>query len=313
MSELDFFLSDTLEGLSKDPRTVPCKYLYDERGSTLFEAICNTRDYYVTRADLALHDEHLPQISALIGRAAHVIEFGSGAGIKTQKLLAALDQPRAYTPIEISESALRESSAQLQKQFPSLELRPVCADYTQPIDDAELELSPPADRRVIYFPGSTISNFERDDAIEFLARMGRIIGQHGGILIGVDLLKPAARLVQAYDDGEGVTADFNLNLLDRMRRELDAEIERDDFAHEARFNAELGRIEMHLVAVRATEIKLNGHCFKFEIGQSIHTENSHKYSISGFKQLAEAAGLRSTQVWTDSDQLFSMHWLVNPE
>ena len=313
MSEFDFFLSDTLEGLSQDPKTVPCKYLYDERGSTLFEAICNTQDYYVTRADLALHDEHLPQISALIGRAAHVIEFGSGAGIKTQKLLAALDQPRAYTPIEISESALSESSAQLQKQFPELEVRPVCADYTQPIEDAELALNPPADRRVIYFPGSTISNFERDDAIEFLARMGRIIGQHGGILIGVDLLKPAARLVQAYDDDEGVTADFNLNLLDRMRRELDAEIERDDFAHEARFNAELGRIEMHLVAVRATEIKLNGHCFKFEIGQSIHTENSHKYSISGFKQLAEAAGLRSTQVWTDSDQLFSMHWLVNPE
>lgn len=309
MSDTDAFLSEALAGLSRTPRSLPCKYLYDARGSELFEAICETQDYYVTRADLALHDAHLDEISRLIGPDAHVIEFGSGAGVKTRHLLAALDRPRAYSPIEISAAALEASAAELEQEFPHLEIRTLRADYTQPIDDHALDLDPPARRRVIYFPGSTISNFEHDEARNFLARMGRIVGADGGVLIGVDLLKSEQRLTTAYDDSEGVTAAFNLNLLHRMVRELDADIDIDAFAHEARFNAELGRIEMHLVARRKTAIGLDGQRYTLEAGESIHTENSHKYSIDGFRALAESAGVRSEQVWTDPDQLFSMHWL----
>jgi len=309
MSPTEPFLSEALAGLSQSPRSLPCKYLYDARGSQLFEDICATRDYYVTRADLALHDAHLDEISRLVGADAHVIEFGSGAGVKTQHLLEALETPRAYTPIEISAAALSDSAAELQRQFPSLEIRPVCADYMQPIDDQALVLEPPARRRVIYFPGSTISNFEHAEALDFLIRMGRGIGADGGILIGVDLLKPAEQLIRAYDDASGVTAEFNINLLHRMVRELDATIDIEAFEHEARFNAEKSRIEMHLVAIRDTAIELGGRHFALNRGESIHTENSHKYSIEGFKALADSAGLRSEKVWTDPDGLFSMHWL----
>ena len=310
MSDTEVFLHEALAGLSQAPRSLPCKYLYDAQGSELFEAICETRDYYVTRADLALHDAHLEEISRLIGPDAHVIEFGSGAGLKTRHLLEALDSPRAYTPIEISAAALSASAAELKQRFPELEIRTVRADYTLPTDDHELVLDPPPRRRVIYFPGSTISNFEHQEARDFLARLGRIIGPDGGVLIGVDLLKPEQQLIRAYDDADGVTARFNLNLLHRMVRELDAVIDIDAFEHEARFNPDKGRIEMHLVARRDTAISLDGQRFVLAPGESIHTENSHKYSIDGFRALAESAGLRSEQVWTDPDDLFSMHWLT---
>lgn len=310
MSDTKAFLNDALSGLSQTPPSLPCKYLYDARGSELFEAICATRDYYVTRADLALHDAHLDEISDLIGPGAHIIEFGSGAGVKTRHLLQALDNPRAYTPIEISAAALQASATALKQRFPELEIGTVRADYTLPIDDQELALDPPARRRVIYFPGSTISNFEHQEARAFLARLSRIIGSDGGVLIGVDLLKPEQQLIRAYDDADGVTAAFNLNLLHRMIRELDAEIDVDAFEHAARFNPDKGRIEMHLVARRDTAIGLGGQRFALAEGESIHTENSHKYSIDGFRALAESAGLRSERVWTDPDGLFSMHWLT---
>ncbi|MEN1729576.1 MAG: L-histidine N(alpha)-methyltransferase [Pseudomonadota bacterium] len=310
MSEAESFLNDVLQGLAASRPALPCKYLYDQRGSALFEAICQTQDYYITRADLALHDLYLDEISLLIGPDAHVIEFGSGAGIKTRKLLASLNQPRAYTPIEISASALNESETLLRRQFPDLEIRPLRADYTQAIDDEELLLEPPARRRVIYFPGSTISNFDHEEARHFLARLLSVIGDQGGVLIGVDLLKPTERLVRAYDDSEGITAQFNLNLLERMVRELDARIELDAFAHEARFNEEQNRIEMHLLAQRDTTIEIGNHRFAFRQGESIHTENSHKYSIDGFRSLAVSAGLTATQTWTDPEGLFSMHWLT---
>ena len=303
------FLQDVINGLSKDSPELPCKYLYDARGSELFEAICQTDDYYVTRADLALHEAHIGEIGHRIGPEAHIIEFGSGAGIKTRKLLAGLERPRAYTPIEISAAALATSARELQSAFPEIEIRPLKADYTRSIDGEQLKLDPPSRRRVVYFPGSTISNFEHDQACDFLRRMANIAGDMGAILIGVDLLKPEARLLRAYDDAEGITAAFNLNLLERMRRELDAEVDLQAFAHKVRFNTGLSRIEMHLVACRPTEIRIGDKVFSFAPGQSIHTENSHKYSVRDFRQLAARAGLESLQVWKDPDGLFSMHWL----
>ncbi|RFF29453.1 L-histidine N(alpha)-methyltransferase [Wenzhouxiangella sediminis] len=305
------FREDVLAGLSADPPTIPCKYLYDAKGSDLFERICETPEYYVTRADLALHETHMDEIASMIGPNAHVIELGSGAGIKTRVLLASLDSPRAYTPIEISAAALAQSTRDLEAAFPAIEIRPVQADYTRPIASEALALDPPARMRVVYFPGSTISNFEHEDAVAFLDRLRRIAAPSGAVLIGVDLVKPLERLLAAYDDAGGITAAFNRNLLERMRREIDAEIDAEAFVHEARYYDSLERIEMHLVARYPTTIVIDGRSFEFAAGDSIHTESSHKYSVASFKSLAEQAGLRSEKVWFDPDGLFSMHWLIS--
>ena len=305
----NLFLTDVITGLRAESPAIPCKYLYDARGSELFEAICGSQDYYVTRADLALHEKHLPEIGRRIGPQAHVIEFGSGSGVKTRRLLQHLEQPRAYTPIEISAAALDASVDDLHDHMPQLEIQPVQADYTADIPDRHLQLEPPARRRVVYFPGSTIGNFDQAEAIAFLQRMRRIIGTAGAVLIGVDLLKPESVLLKAYDDREGITAQFNQNLLIRMQRELHAVIETDAFRHEARFNRELSRVEMHLVATRPTRIVIGGQAFNFNSGDSIHTENSYKYSVESFCELAQAAGLESSKVWTDPEERFSMHWL----
>ncbi len=303
------FLADVISGLQSTPRSVPCKYLYDARGSALFDAICRTEDYYVTRADLALHDRHLPEICDRIGPQAHIIEFGSGSGLKTRRLLERLQQPRAYTPIEISAAALEASINDLQADLPHIEIQPVQADYTNDIPDRHFQLVPPAKRRVVYFPGSTIGNFDHAEAIAFLQRMRHIAGDSGAVLIGVDLLKPESTLLHAYDDAEGITSEFNRNLLIRMQRELDARVDIDAFRHEARFNRKLSRVEMHLVATRRTNIEIDGQRFEFAPGESIHTENSYKYTIDGFRTLASEANLQSLQVWTDPEELFSMHWL----
>lgn len=308
--DADAFRTDVINGLSARPRAISCKYLYDARGSELFERICRTPEYYVTRADLALHEAHLDDIAARIGPDAHVIELGSGAGIKTRQLLASLESPRAYTPIEISAAALTRSTRELETAFPDIEIVPVQADYTHPIPAEAFALTPPARRRIVYFPGSTISNFESDQAIHFLQRLGRIADPDGAVLVGVDLVKPADQLIEAYDDAEGVTAEFNRNLLVRTQRDLGAEIDLEAFTHEARWNEAHSRIEMHLVAHHPTIIVIDGHKFAFEAGESIHTENSHKYSVESFQALAARAGLRSDKVWFDPEGLFSMHWLV---
>lgn len=302
-------LEEVLAGLAEAPRTLPYKYLYDERGSKLFEAICETPEYYLTRADLAILEQHLPEMAALVGPDAHVIEFGSGAGIKTRRLLAALESPRAYTPIEISASALRASARRLESSFPEIEIRPLQADYLQLISRENLLLDPPAKRRVVYFPGSTISNFSHDEARHFLTRLRRIVEPDGAVLIGVDLAKDPARLLAAYDDAGGATAAFNLNLLEHINRELDTDFDITGFRHEARYNDALRRIEMHLVATRAMTVTVAGRPFEFTEGESIHTENSHKYSVADFRELATSAGLLSRQVWKDPEGLFSTHYL----
>jgi dimethylhistidine N-methyltransferase len=309
LDEREQFRADVLAGLGADPRSIPCKYLYDDRGSELFEGICETGDYYVTRADLALHERHLDEIEAAIGPDAHIIEFGSGAGIKIRKILGHADHLRAYTPIEISGEALAQSVAALEEQFPDMEIRPLQADYTQHIPSEKFQLDPPSRRRVIYFPGSTISNFTHDEAHDFITRMARIAGPGGGALIGVDLIKEPERLERAYDDSDGVTAAFNCNLLTRLENDLGAALDADAFEHRARYDGERERIEMHLVAKRPTSIELEGQTFEFAPGESIHTESSHKYSIDGFQRLVRGTGFRPVSVWTDPDGLFSMHYL----
>lgn len=309
-SEVERFRADVLTGLSDETKHIPCKYLYDARGSELFERICETPEYYVTRADLALHEAHLSEITARIGPGAHVIELGSGAGIKTRLFLERLDRPRAYTPIEISAAALAQSTRDLHAAFPELDVRPLQADYTHPLPAKAFELDPPAVRRIVYFPGSTISNFDHDEAVVFLERLGRIAGDGGAVLVGVDLIKSAERLIEAYDDAGGITAAFNRNLLERLRRELNAGIDAEAFSHEARYVAALERIEMHLVARYPTEIVIDDQRFAFRKGESIYTEGSHKYSVDSFRQLASRAGLRSDEVWFDPDRMFSMHWLT---
>jgi len=308
-NECEAFRRDVVEGLSRNRRDIPCKYLYDETGSELFEAICDTDDYYVTRADLALHQAHLDEIVERIGERAHIIELGSGAGIKIRLILGAARSPRAYTPIEISREALAVSVEQLKSEFPDLEILPLQYDYSDPIPDHVLDLEPPARRRIVYFPGSTISNFTHSQARRFLERMRDIAGSGGGVLIGVDLIKSEAILTRAYDDSQGVTARFNINLLHRLRRDLGARVDPNAFRHQARFNPEFQRIEMHLVATRPTSIEIDSHSFEFEAGQGIHTENSHKYSVEMFDDLARRAGLKRLQTWLDPDELFSMHYL----
>ncbi len=303
------FEEDVLIGLSESPRWLPCKYLYDAKGSALFEKICDTEDYYVTRADLEIHRHQIAEVAQLIGSNAHLIEFGSGSGIKTELLISALLQPRAYTPIEISQTALDASVDQLRKRFQHLDVHPLQADYTEDIDPHHLHLDPVARRRVIYFPGSTIGNFTRDQASTFLKRMGKMAGDDGLIFIGVDLIKPINKLLRAYDDSAGITAEFNLNLLQRLRNELNADIDCDAFAHESRFNRALQRVEMHLVAQSPTSIGLGEQHFEFSKGESIHTESSHKYSIAGFQDLARESGLNPVRYWLDSQAQFSMHCL----
>ncbi|MDT8438118.1 MAG: L-histidine N(alpha)-methyltransferase [Wenzhouxiangellaceae bacterium] len=303
------FADDVIAGLSAPQPDIPCKYLYDERGSKLFEAICETDDYYVTRADIALHEAHVDEIEAAIGPDAHIIEFGSGAGIKIRIILGSADHVRAYTAIEISRQALAQAAAELRRDFPELEIHSLAADYTHDIDTELFRLDPPARRRVIYFPGSTISNFTHEDAHAFLGRMARMAGTGGGVLIGVDRVKSRERLIRAYDDSEGVTAEFNRNLLRRLKTELGAEIDEDAFAHRARYVEALERIEMHLEAVRDTAITVDGQRFEFAAGDTIHTENSHKYSVESFKALLPGTGLELNTTWTDPEELFSMHYL----
>jgi len=300
------FLADVLTGLGAAAKSIPCKYFYDRRGSELFEAICATPEYYVTRADLEILDAHLEEIAALAGPGAHVIEFGSGAGIKTRHLLAALDRPVAYTPIEISTAALDASARALAAEFPGLDIRPLAADYTQPVPPGTF--SAIAARRLVYFPGSTISNFDRDQAVAFLRRICRIITPDGALLIGVDLKKPLSRLLPAYNDAAGITAAFNLNLLQRINRELGGDFDPALFRHEARYNETAGRIEMHLVCRRAQRVTVAGRRFSFAAGESIHTENSYKYTIGEFTALAAAGGLKVVAGWTDGEVLFSTHF-----
>jgi len=285
-------------------KNIPCKYFYDARGSELFESICELEEYYPTRVELSIMKKYAIEMARDLGPEVFLIEYGSGSSLKTRVLLDALVDPIAYVPIDISRDALFSSSEAIAKQYPELTVLPQCADYLASVSLPHVART--FRRRVVYFPGSTIGNFVPSDAVSFLARMAQQVGAGGGVLIGVDLKKDTETLQRAYNDDRGITAAFNMNLLVRLNRELNANFREDQFRHEARWNAIESRIEMHLVCTEACTVRLGGENISFALGESIHTENSYKYDSDEFDRLASQAGLTPHADWTDSEHLFGV-------
>lgn len=298
----DAFRRDVLGGLSGTPKSIPSKYFYDERGSQLFDAITKTAEYYPTRTELAIMEASVRELADQIGTGAILVEYGSGSSLKTRALLDAVDLA-AYVPIDISGEHLLSTAATLRQAYPGLHVAPVVADYT---GEFELPALPPASKRVVYFPGSTIGNFDRAQASSFLQHAAEVAGPGGGLLIGIDLVKDRATLEAAYDDAAGVTSAFNLNLLDRINRELDGSFDRDAFRHYAVWNEAERRIETYLVSQREQDATVSGITFHFDDGEAIHTENSHKYTVEGFAASAAEAGFALRHAWTDPDDLFAV-------
>lgn len=305
------FLEDVLAGLAKPQKELPPKYFYDARGSALFEAICELPEYYLTRAETAIMHGRGAEMARRLGPGCALIEFGSGSGRKTRILIEAA-APAAYLAIDISRDQLEATAADLARDFPRLEVIAICADYSRPLALPPLA-APASRRRVIYFPGSTIGNLVPAEARAFLRSAGGLAGAGGGLLIGVDLKKDTTRLSAAYNDARGVTAEFNLNLLARINRELGAAFDLAAFRHFAFYNEALGRIEMHLVSTKAQAVTIGGGVFRFRADETIHTENSYKYSIAEFQELGSSAGLVPVECWMDAEQLFSVHYLEVPE
>jgi len=302
------FLEDVIAGLSASHKTIPPKYFYDARGSALFDAICELPEYYLTRTELAMLESVGPEIAARVGAGAAVVEYGSGSGRKTAVLMRAL-RPAAYVAIDIAAEQLRTATSALAAMFPSVRVLALCADYTRALDLSTLEALN-AQRRVIFFPGSTIGNFTTEGAFEFLSNAREVAGAGGAMLVGVDLKKDPALLNAAYNDAQGVTAAFNLNLLDRMNRELAADFDVASYRHHAYYDESAGRIEMHLVSTRAQHVMIAGRRFDFAAGETIRTEYSYKYSVVEFQALARNAGFATPHCWVDPQKRFAIHYLT---
>jgi len=302
------FCEQVIAGLSQQPRTLPCKFFYDETGSALFSKICELPEYYVTRTEMRILRECGGDIANALGRGIELIGLGTGAGTKTRILLDNLEAPVAYVPVDISREQLTQSAIAFRKKFPALETLPVCADYLQPFDLPRR--SHPANRTVVYFPGSTIGNLEPEDATDFLKKITAIVGPGGALLMGVDLKKSKAILERAYNDSAGVTARFNLNLLVRANRELGSDFDLQGWRHRAIYNEKAGRIEMHLVSLRRQTVNVADAAFSFAPGELIITEFSYKYSPSEMIALAGAVGLRFEKIWTDEQKLFGLFLFV---
>jgi dimethylhistidine N-methyltransferase len=300
-----------LSGLAARPRSLPPKFFYDERGAQLFERITRLDEYYPTRTELGIMERHVAAMAELIGPRARIIEFGSGSGLKTRILLEHLSEPASYVPVDISREQLVRFALSVAHDFPELEVQPVCADYTTaiPLPDAEH-----AARTVAFFPGSTIGNFETGEAARFLRRVADLCGPAGGLLIGADLHKDPAVIERAYNDDEGVTAAFNLNILRRANRETGADFDLASFRHHAFYDRGEHRIEMRLVADRASTITVPDNDgalveFAFRKGDFITTEYSHKYTPEAFAALARGSGWRVRRFWTDDRGWFGI-WLL---
>ena len=304
----DGFREDVIEGLSQPQKALPPKYFYDADGSRLFDRICRLEEYYPTRAELALTRAHLADIARFARRGCELVEYGSGESLKTRLLLRAL-RPSVYVPVDISHSALAHAARRLSREFAWLHIFAVVGDFSQPLR-LPVFRARAGRRRVVYFPGSTIGNLTTQEACAFLAMSRAQVGADGAMLIGVDLKKDANVLHAAYNDARGVTARFNLNLLARINRELGAEFDLRRFRHYAFYNASLGRVEMHLVSLVRQAVRIGRHRFAFERGETIHTENSYKYSVEEFRTLAAKAGFRAARLWQDRRGLFALHGLV---
>jgi L-histidine N-alpha-methyltransferase len=289
------FRDDVLAGLSASVRAVPARWLYDRRGSELFDDITRLPSYYPTRTETGIFHAIMSDVANRVAKGTAVIEFGAGSATKTPILLEAI-APAAYVPVDISGDYLKQSAAELQRRFPSIDVIPVVADFTRPFTlPGGLEHLP----KLGFFPGSTIGNFVPWSATDLLRQFRGLLGPGAQLLIGMDRVKPVERLIPAYDDPEGVTAQFNLNLLVRINRELDGDIAVDAFRHEARWNDILSRIEMHLIATRDVDFSISGHRFSLQAGASIHTENSHKYGPRGGRVLLLAGGWTPVAEWSD--------------
>ena len=307
-SACENFRRDFVEGLSQPVKRLPCKYFYDEEGSRLFEAICELEEYYPTRTEVGILQRKIKEIARLSGTNCSLVELGSGSSMKTRLLLDHLDRPACYVPIDVARTQLLESCANLEQVYGGLEVLPVCADYT---NHFELPDFPPVSKRtMVFFPGSTIGNFEPQEAAHFLQRISEFCGADGGLLLGVDHKKDLGVLHAAYNDARGVTAEFNLNVLARANRELDARFDLAQFEHHAFYNEREGRVEMHLVSRRQQTVSMNGTKFFFAQGESIVTEHSYKYSPDEFRQLAVRVGWEVRQCWTDEKEWFGVYYLV---
>jgi dimethylhistidine N-methyltransferase len=302
------FLAETIAGLSQSPRRLPCKFFYDERGAQLFQKICNLREYYITRTELQILRLHGAEMADVLGENIELIGLGTGAGTKTKILLEELRHPAVYIPIDISNEQLKKSTRRFRQMFPKLEILPIATDYLEPF---ELPLPrKPSSRSVVYFPGSTIGNFEPNGATKFLRRLIDLCGQDGGLLIGVDLQKDKGIIEAAYNDSLGVTAQFNLNLLEHANRELGADFDLNNWRHSAVYNSDEGRIEMYLISESDQRVHLEGRPFDFEAGEKILTEYSYKHTPEGFAALAHKAGFEFKKIWTDDAGLFGVFYFV---
>jgi L-histidine Nalpha-methyltransferase len=297
---------EILRGLRADIKTIAPKYFYDDRGARLFEKICEQPEYYLTRTELEILRGCAPEIGALAGPRCALVEYGSGAGVKIRLLLDALEQPASYTPVDISHRQLADVAATLGRDYPALPIRPVCADYTRQLDIPPL---PVRARRVGFFPGSSIGNFHPPEAIAFLRRVRQTLGRDGAIVLGVDRRKDVRTLDAAYNDARGVTAEFNLNVLARMNRELRADFDLSRFRHHAFFNDEASRIEMHLESLARQSVTLAGERIWFDAGETIWTESSYKYDFDRLRVVIAAAGFEITRLWTDARELFWVAFL----
>jgi dimethylhistidine N-methyltransferase len=293
--QTEAFRADVLAGLSAPIPAIPARWLYDRRGSELFDEITRLASYYPTRTETALLDDIMPDVAAHVPKGSAVVEFGAGSATKTPTLLEAI-KPAVYIPVDISGDYLETSAVELRKRFPKLEILPVVADFARPFSlPGGIENLP----RLGFFPGSTIGNFVPRTAIDLLRQFRTLLEPGARLLIGMDRVKPVERLLAAYDEPEGITAEFNLNLLKRINREIDGNIPLDAFRHEARWNDILSRVEMHLVAIRDVDLVISGKRFRFAEGSSIHTENSHKYGPRGGRVLLLAGGWTPVAEWSD--------------
>jgi dimethylhistidine N-methyltransferase len=306
--ERRLFLEEALQGLRRTPKELPCKYFYDETGSQLFDEICDLDEYYLTRTEKMIMSRHAGEMADALGPSCLVIEYGSGSSVKTRALLDRLVKAVGYVPVDISREHLYHAAADLAAEYPDLDVMPVVADFTKPF-----RLPKPArlpERKVVYFPGSTIGNLTPKETRSFLRSVRQVVGRSGALLIGVDLKKDRAILEAAYNDRRGVTARFNLNLLERMNRELKTDFQIDKFRHEAVYDAARSRIEMRLVSLEDQVVHLAGQEIGFRAGEFIRTEYSHKYGLEQFRRTARDAGFQVEKVWTDDAEMFSVQYLT---